>query len=456
MTIIETDQSTEIKLSEIARGPFVLRYLSYRKSEDAALGLQSEDYIVSNINSRKTIFILCDGVGSSFYGNLGSQILGESLLKWLEKIETPREKKQDVDEWQRHLTQELKSELNNLTSLATNIIQQKELNSDNEMVRLAEATQRDDFGTQSNFACGMIWPRSDSLPDGLILLFWLGNARIRIFNQNVDLTHQTGWGNNPGQLLEVWSSKDGVLGTIYSYTADLSSVTHVIAYSDGLENVDEKIKPNLNGAQLDELVRHSQSIKDDDVTFLELSANNKEVVGLDDDVVPLRNRIQTIVPQKIEQAPKSQPAPPIQKPAYTSSTPTKTSLSLGAQITISVMVAVAVFFAGYLFRTITTDGKDPTPTVEMPLLPPATKIPRDTATSINTNIPTASPTETPTLQMDATSAALTETIAASTQTAQTETASAMLTETFVAGTANSTPSETVAPEFTTTAITPSP
>ena len=56
MTIIETEQSRETKFTEIARGPFILRFISYRKSEDAKLNLRSEDYIVSELNPDKAVF----------------------------------------------------------------------------------------------------------------------------------------------------------------------------------------------------------------------------------------------------------------------------------------------------------------------------------------------------------------------------------------------------------------
>jgi hypothetical protein len=124
------------------------------------------------------------------------------------------------------------------------------------------------------------------------LLFWLGNARIRVFNQNRELTSLLGWGKDPNQLKEVWSSKDGVLGKVYSYVTDLATVTHIIAYSDGLENVEAEIRPNLDGAQLEALVQKSQSIKDDDATFLELSTRPEEVPGLADDIIiPLRKQM---------------------------------------------------------------------------------------------------------------------------------------------------------------------
>ena len=130
MTIIETEQSRETKFTEIARGPFILRFISYRKSEDAKLNLRSEDYIVSELNPDKAVFALCDGVGSSFYGDIGSQILGETLLDWLSKVSPPNNlmlgKNESANQWIVSLSQNLHAELKHKTELATTIIQKKE------------------------------------------------------------------------------------------------------------------------------------------------------------------------------------------------------------------------------------------------------------------------------------------------------------------------------------------
>ena len=414
MTIIETDQSREIKLTEVARGPFVLRYLSYRKSEDAALDLRSEDYIVSDLNPEKTVFALCDGVGSSFYGNIGSQILGEILLNWLGQLSIPGNFSLDKSQnWLGKLTDSLTSELNKRTAFATNIIQQKELSSQNEMVRLAEITQRNDFGTQSNFACGIVYPASPTLPKGLILLFWLGNARLRLFSQNRDLTSSLGWGKDPNQLLEVWSSKDGVVGTVHSYISDLSAVTNIIAYSDGLENVDEQVRSNLNGEQLEVLVQKSQSIKDDDATFLELLPNNKELAGqVDDLVLPLRRQLQTVSPRA------SQPTtdPEVQKLRSALNAlqkkyddlSRKNTPSMGMLLIISVIFMTICFFLGLIVgptvkSILTPPTETPTPTFTAtptrfrsptPMLTD-TALPTETATVV-TETSTPSPTETAT------------------------------------------------------------
>lgn len=279
MTLIESEQSKDIRLTQITRGPFFLRYASYRKGEDAKLGLRSEDYIVSELTPGYAIFALCDGVGSSYYGNIGSQFLGETLLNWLGNLSAPKDSEspgdKNADRWLEELTADLKTELDSKIEFATRVIQNRNTTNQNELVRLAEKTQLEDFGTQSNFAGGVIWPKSHSFQNGLILLFWLGNARLRIFkesneNRFEELTDLTKWGEDPSQLKEVWSSKEGVVGNVYSYLTDFSKITSIIAYSDGMEGVEKEIKPHIDGAFLETLVRQAQSVKDDDVSYLEI------------------------------------------------------------------------------------------------------------------------------------------------------------------------------------------
>jgi hypothetical protein len=300
MTHIETEQSTEIPLTELTRGSFQLRFASYRKGEDAKLSLRSEDFIVSNIAREKASFTLCDGVGSSFYGNLGSQILAETLMTWLGKITPPNAavigRAESAQKWRDTLIKDLTTELNSKTKFATAIIHKKDLADKDELIRVAETTQRDDFGTQSNFACGVVWARSASLPGGLIVLLWLGNARLRLFNQIEELTAQLGWGKDPDQLREVWSSKDGVVGKVYCHVTDLSKANTVIAYSDGLENVEDSIRPDLSPAELENLILQSQAVKDDDATFLELTVGSTDIPGIQDDIVDMLRTVNTAPP----------------------------------------------------------------------------------------------------------------------------------------------------------------
>lgn len=392
MTLIESEQSRETRLTQIVRGPFIFRFASYRKSEDAKLNLRSEDYIVSELTSEKALFALCDGVSSSFYGGIGSQFLGETILNWLGQVSFPDHlipgNNESANHWLDTLTLNLKTELNNKIKLATDIIQKKELTSEEELVRLAEITQRDDFGTQSNFISGILWPESTQLPNGCVLFFWLGNARIRIFNNDKDLTHLLGWGNNPDQLKEVWSSKEGVVGSIYSYLTDFSKITTIIAYSDGLENVEEQIQPNINEAQLETLVNQSQLIKDDDVTYLELSTIKGQVAGPSEDMVDLvRDQVQLAL------------LPPESKSDELTEKPDLLHIKDNAQvleneklrrnfILIIAVLPLLCFSMGLLLGSV----------FNLPVVPTATSTPSVTVSPSETIIPsfTASPSETAT------------------------------------------------------------
>lgn len=290
MAIIESEQSREVQLTQIDRGPFILRFASYRKNEDAEYNLRSEDYIVSDITPSRAIFALCDGVGSSFYGDIGSQILGELLLNWLQKLrlEDVLSAIELASDSVPGLVRNLQQELEKSIKLATSIVEKKDIRTGkDDLTHIAEKDQRDQFGTQSNFVGGVVWPGTQSLPNGLVLLFWLGNARVRIFFQNTELPPLAKWGEDTDQQKEVWSSKEGVVGQVYSYITDLSKITSILAHSDGLEKVENRIIPGIVANQLEELVSQAQSMKDDDISFLELTTYHSAVAGSSDDISSL-------------------------------------------------------------------------------------------------------------------------------------------------------------------------
>jgi hypothetical protein len=303
MSLIESDQSREIRLTQIIRGPFACRYASYRKYEDAKLNLRSEDYIISSLDPDRAIFSLCDGVGSSFFGDIGSQILGEVLLSWFSNLnDVNREVKSPLSNLANQLAEKLREELDANINLATSILVSNDLiKASDPLLKIAQQSQLEQYGSQSNFVAGIIWPQSPKHPNGLVLLFWLGNARIRIFNGDKELTTLIGWGKNPDQHKEVWSSKEGVIGKIYSYSTDLTKITSIVAYSDGLEEVEEKIHPGIGAAQLETLVKEAQSRKDDDVSFLEIQFLPPKTNQMEEEIASrLRERLSRATSSSIQ------------------------------------------------------------------------------------------------------------------------------------------------------------
>ena len=84
MAIIEIDQRIDSPVSTFFSKNISLRY-AYKRKLDAKddSGYRGEDYLVVRSEEAKTVFALCDGVASSFFGALGSQLLGEALVDWL-------------------------------------------------------------------------------------------------------------------------------------------------------------------------------------------------------------------------------------------------------------------------------------------------------------------------------------------------------------------------------------
>jgi hypothetical protein len=285
MSIIETEQTRDTRLAQFTRGPFIYRFASYRKAETVILNLRNEDYIVTKLETDQLVFTLCDGVTHSFRGNVGSQILGEALIDWLSNIlPDPSLDINNPHEWLDGKAKSLHDHLKKITNLATVMVNNQPLKGKNILVQNAEEEQRASYGTQSNFACGIILPKSVVWPDGLLVLFWLGNARLRIFNNAEDRTALLRWGENPGDLRDTWSSKEGVVGTIRSYISSLSNVTTLIAYSDGLESVEKYIKPDIESVILDTIVKKAQAEIDDDASYLEISVRKEELPRYSDDV----------------------------------------------------------------------------------------------------------------------------------------------------------------------------
>ena len=110
-------------------------------------------------------------------------------------------------------------------------------------------------------------------------------------------------GKGSHQLKEVWSSKEGVVGSIHSYSTSLSNITRIIAYSDGLEPVEKQIKPDMVVAQVEDLVKKAQSIKDDDVSFLEMYVPQSGALDFMDDMSSVLREHYKVQASHIEQEP---------------------------------------------------------------------------------------------------------------------------------------------------------
>lgn len=255
MAIIEIDQTQIVPPVTVRRGNFVIRYAFYPKIELHKRGKGGEDYIVVRVEGNKIAFALCDGVGSSYFGGLASQFVGELLISSLWSEANNPTNFDLVKKLEKRLNQELELadvELDRRTGQLDSGLQKR------------LGSLRDRAGAQTNFVCGVVSLDSSAGKRDKISLFWLGDAKLQIFEKKSLISEFT------GKSAEAWSSKSGVLGQIHSYTSDEPNIDGIIAFSDGLNPSANKINRSLTNADLENAFRESQAVKDDDVSYLEI------------------------------------------------------------------------------------------------------------------------------------------------------------------------------------------
>lgn len=284
MAIFELEQSYETPVTQFCRGPFKIRCAYARSRDCQEIGERGQDYLAWRAESYRAVFALCDGVGQSFFGGIGAQLIGEVIIDWLWKIDTENKNNTSIQ-----LAQGLYNLLDAQKFSATKLIDEKDIKTvDSEIIRDALDSRRKRKGTQTNFVCGLIDPPNQYFPEGRILLFWLGDAKLQIW---------LGTTNNSAKLNAVWSSKEGwsskfgIAGEIHHFQGSLQDLNCIIAHSDGLDPLSSKLAPGLASGEIDKGINGLRDLpSSDDVSFLEISLA-QSVVEMEDDIVSYQRTI---------------------------------------------------------------------------------------------------------------------------------------------------------------------
>jgi len=287
MTIFELDQSYEIPLTEYYRGSFGIRYAYARSKDCQENNERGQDFMTWRIEPFRAAFALCDGVGQSFFGGIGAQVVGEALMEWLWALPISGD---PIVSDPGALTLSLRNHLNSKKVSATALINEKDLNKiESDITRDALSARREKRGTQSNFVCGLVDIPSQGLPKGRVLLFWLGDAKLQIWNEADNRTNKlkATWDGHEG-----WSSQFGVKGEIHYFPGTLEELNCVIAHSDGVDPLQSKLSPTIPTSDLGKGLKQ---LGDDDVSYLELHMIHPPVDMEDDLVSVLRKSPETPV-----------------------------------------------------------------------------------------------------------------------------------------------------------------
>jgi len=267
---VSVDQHRETGVQTFAFGPFVVRYLFARSKDSVESGEPGQDYIAIQYDDRSLVFALCDGVSQSFYGDLAARFLGDALVDWLWKRLPAGEF--HVEAIRRMLMECLSS----LVPEATQAVQSIPIPPDAPPMLRDVLEQKRAIGSETTFACGAIEMPSPSQPEGRIVLAWMGNSELQLWGRDHDRTRELDavWDDRYR-----WSTKVGPKGgEVGIFVGTLRDVRRVLAYSDGIVSLRERLGRGLDDAALkEEAQRLGETPASDDISFLEVELQPEQV-----------------------------------------------------------------------------------------------------------------------------------------------------------------------------------
>lgn len=238
---------------------FRCRYALSRAVDSRQSAEPSQDFLALAYDENRLIFVLCDGVSQSFYGDLGARLLGNALIGWLVE-ETVTLANPEV------LSGQLFAFLQGLTTSATEQVQEYPLPDGLPPLVGDVLEEKRMLGTESMFICGRLDAPSLKLPRGQLLLAAMGDSRVRLWDRQCERT--VGWSPDPALR---WSSVRGPVGEAPGvYFGPLTDWKRVTAYSDGLAVYDNESEAPSDEALTALISATEEAPVSDDVTFLEI------------------------------------------------------------------------------------------------------------------------------------------------------------------------------------------
>ncbi|RLC70112.1 MAG: hypothetical protein DRI81_19545, partial [Chloroflexi bacterium] len=374
---LQVPQDRETGVQEIVAGSFRLRYLYARSSDCRQSDDPGQDYVALRQDGRRLAFALCDGVSQSFYGDLAARLLGDALVEWLWDRLPPGEFRREP------IRQALHGYLTDLTDEATRQVRRIPIPADAPPLLRDALEQKRAIGSESTFVCGTVEMPGPNLPHGRVVLAWLGDAELQLWGKERDRTGELG-----AEWIEArrWSTKVGPKGgTIGVFVGRLEDVRRVLAYSDGIASLRERLGRGIDDSELArEVERLGEMPTSDDVSFLEIEVLPEPVAATVAVTVP------AAVPL-VEPSPTPSFVPPVEPPPAPRSRPWL--VYAGAGVAMIVLCLLASLAGGQLVKKMGTGPTTaPSPVATATLEVKPTVIVGPTAT------PPQSPNRTPTLE----------------------------------------------------------
>ncbi len=269
-------QTAETPVSFASVPNAYVRFAYARSSDSMANQIEGQDYLCFRHNDQRLVFVIADGVGSSFCGNLASRIMRDNLLDWLWSLDIAYLGGEAA------LNEAATSFLNRLQKQAQREVEEYEIpDLGSPLIKQALEGQRA-YGSEAIFAACRIDHPGPLVPEGLIALFWMGDTRIRVVNEAGQPIELGGEFDSTNR----WSTSRGVRGRMDAWMQPLKGIGRVVAFSDGLAAIADDIL-SYSDAALDRVIHRGARLPtSDDVAFIDVVLRTPEYEGYPDPALP--------------------------------------------------------------------------------------------------------------------------------------------------------------------------
>ncbi len=201
-----------------------VRFAYSRSSDSIANQIEGQDYLCLQHNDQRLVFVVADGVGSSFCGNLAARLLGDGLLEWLWALDIAYLGGAEA------LSEAASSFLNRLQKHAQHEVEDYEIPGQmSPLVRQALEAQRA-YGSEAIFAACRVDHPGPLLTEGLISVFWMGDTQIHVLDEDGQLIDIGGTWDNVNR----WSTARGTRGVLHAWMHSLKGIGRIVSFTDGL------------------------------------------------------------------------------------------------------------------------------------------------------------------------------------------------------------------------------
>lgn len=259
--IIRIDQTKSCVVTPIVFRDHAFRFAFDRSADSQQSNSKGQDYLTISHGKDYLVFVQADGVSQSFFGEIASSFLGDTLLKFL------------IDHGKGILNGKLpfhetiENELQEMAFIATSHVDNYKLSPDLPGMLINVLEHKRKMGSQTTFTAGII-----GLSNRKMALVWMGDQRLRLWKGLQEITQES-LGEETFQTSERWSTSTGLVGRLHSKIVDDPGITRLISYTDGLDILDHAIQLNpVSNENLQNLIQSTSSKpQSDDVCYFEFS-----------------------------------------------------------------------------------------------------------------------------------------------------------------------------------------